>query len=352
MMHKNHFHLLLSALLFFTALPLFAQDQADKSLPRASLAERFPSQAADAFLDSFQSKNMDLHSVMILKDGKVTYERWFGEHSPTKLHEMFSVSKTWTCMAAGFAIQENLFSLDDKIISFFPNDLPETVSENLAEMRIRDILTMSTGHDFNQTWTWIEAGNIPTDPWERYFFAQPVVHKPGTTWLYNSLATHMISALIQKLTGEKLIDYLTPRLFEPLGITGVRWNDTPSGVNIGGWGFFAKTEDNAKLGQLILQKGKWNGEQLLSEAWMEEATSQKILQDPNVQPEQSDSDFHQGYGFQIWRSRHNTFQANGMNCQFIIMMPDKNAVVIITADTGEYQTVLNLVWEHLLPALK
>ena len=191
----------------------FFQDQnpiaqmGDKSLPRASLGERFPSRAAEAFLNAFQSRNWDLHSVMIVKDGKVTYERWFGEHSPTKLHEMYSVSKTWTSMAAGFAIKENLFSLDDKIISFFPDDLPEVVSENLAEMRIRDLLTMSTGHDYNQTWTWIEAEKIPTDPWEKYFFAQPVPHKPGTKWVYNSLATHMISALIQKLTGEKLIDY-------------------------------------------------------------------------------------------------------------------------------------------------
>jgi CubicO group peptidase (beta-lactamase class C family) len=331
----------------FIAAPLMAQDQSDKSLPRALLTKRFPSQAADAFLDAMQSKNMELHSIMILKDGKVVYERWFGEHAPAMPHVMWSVSKTWTSMAVGFAVSEGKLSVEDKVISFFPDDLPETVSENLAELRIKDLLSMSVGHDNDPT----GANRDRQGSWEKYFLGYPIPHKPGTKFVYNSLATYMLSAIVQKVTGEKIIDYLTPRLLEPLGIIGSRWDESPSGVNIGGWGLYVKTEDMAKLGQLLLQRGKWNDQQVLPEAWVEEATTRKILQDPNVKPEESNSDWNQGYCYQIWRCRSNGFRADGKDGQFIVVLPDRNAVVVLTANIGDMQAELNLVWDHILPAL-
>jgi len=353
-MQKTHFlfllTFLLTFLLFFTAATLSAQDQVGKSLPRASLAERFPSQAADAFLDAMQSKNMDLHSVMILKDGKGLYERWFGEHAPTTPHVMWSVSKTWTTMAVGFAVSENRLSVDDKVISLFPDDLPETVSENLAELRVKDLLTMSVGHDNDPT-SLVWQKNDQSERWEKLFLAYPIPHKPGTKFVYNSLATYMLSAIVQKVTGEKIIDYLTPRLLEPLGITGAKWDENPNGVNIGGWGLYLKTEDMAKFGQLLLQKGKWNDVQILPEAWVEEATTRKILQDPNVQPEQSTDDWKQGYCYQIWRCRNNGFRADGKDGQFIVILPEKNAVIVLTANLGNMQAELDFVWEHIFPAL-
>ena len=349
-MQKNHFRLLLAVLLL-TSAPLMAQETSDKSLPRASLAERFPSQAADAFLDAVQSKNMDLHSVMILKDGKVVYERWFGDNAPAAPHVMWSVSKTWTSMAVGFAVAEGKLSVDDKVITFFPDDLPETLAENLAELRVKDLLTMSVGHDNDPTGSLWQPGASSTERWEKRFLAYPIPHKPGTKFVYNSLATYMCSAIVQKVTGEKIVDYLTPRLFEPLGITGAKWDESPSGVNIGGWGLYVKTEDMAKLGQLLLQRGKWNDQQVLPEAWVEEATTRKILQNPNVQPENSDSDWNQGYCYQIWHCRHNGFRADGKDGQFIVVLPEQNAVVILTANLGDMQAELNLVWEHILPAL-
>ncbi len=339
--------LLIAALMFYTATSLMAEDRSDGSLPRAALAERFPSQAADAFLDAMQSKKMDLHSVMILKDGKVVYERWFGKNSPTTPHVMWSVSKTWTSVAVGFAVTENKLSVEDKVISFFPDDLPETVPDNLAELRVKDLLTMSVGHEVE-----------PPDPeekevglWEKRFLAHPIPHKPGTKFVYNSQATYMLSAIVQKVTGEKLVDYLTPRLFEPLGITGARWEDSPSDVNLGGWGLFVKTEDMAKLGQLLLQKGKWGDKQILPESWIEEATTCKILQDPNVKPEETDSDWKQGYCYQMWRCRHGGFRADGMHGQFIVVLPEQNAVVVLTAYIKDMHAELDLVWEHILPAL-
>ena len=292
---------------------------------------------------------MELHSVMVLKNGKVVYEDWFGDNAPGKNHVMWSVSKTWTAMAIGFAVTEGRISVDDKVISFFPEDLPNEISPNLAELRIKDLLTMSVGHVTDPSalvWEKTETKN-----WEKLFFAHPIPHEPGTKFVYNSLASYMLSSIIQKKTGEKVLDYLKPRLLEPLGIEGAVWDDNADGVNIGGWGLHIKTEDMAKLGQLLLQKGNWNGKQLLPEAWIEEATTKKILQNPNVDPEKSDSDWVQGYCYQMWRSRHNVFRADGKDGQFILVMPEKNAVVVLTANTSDMQAELNLVWEHLLPVL-
>ena len=319
-----------------------------KNLPRAALNERFPSVAAESFLHAMQKEQMDLHSVMILKDGKVVYERWFGDNAPGKNHVMWSVSKTWTTMAVGFAIAEGKFTVEDKVISFFPNDLPAEVSENLAALRVKDLLTMSVGHDNDPTGT---IRNAPGS-WEKLFFAHPIPHKPGTKFVYNSLATYMLASIVRKTTGENLIDYLQPRLFKPLGIEGAKWESNPEGVSIGGWGLYVKTEDMAKLGQLLLQKGEWDEKQILPEAWIEEATTRKILQDPNVDLTTSTSDWNQGYCYQIWRSRHNSFRADGRDGQFIIVLPEQNAVVVLTANIGNMQAELNLVWEHLLPALK
>jgi CubicO group peptidase (beta-lactamase class C family) len=325
------------------SLPLSAQ-----SLPRAALEERFPSAPTEAFLNAVQEKKMDLHSMMILKNGKVVCERWFGNDAPSKNHVMWSVSKTWTSMAVGFAVAEGRFSVEDKVISFFPDDLPADVSENLAALRIKDLLTMSVGHDNDPT------GSIRNveGSWEKAFFAHPIPHKPGTKFVYNSLATYMLSSIIRKATGENLIDYLQPRLFEPLGIEGAKWDSNPAGTNVGGWGLYVKTEDMAKFGQLLLQKGKWGDKQILPEAWIEEATTSKIMQKPEVDPAKSSSDWEQGYCYQIWRCRSNAFRADGRAGQFIVIMPEQNAVVVLTANIGDMQAELNLVWEHLLPALK
>jgi len=333
----------------FLSVSLHAQTGADsKSLPRAALEGRFPAAAAESFLDAMQEKKFDLHSVMILKEGKVVYERWFGDNAPGGNHVMWSVSKTWTTMAVGFAIAEGQFTVEDKVISFFPDDLPGDVSENLAALRVKDLLTMSVGHDNDPTSTIRNAQGS----WEQLFFAHPIPHKPGTKFVYNSLATYMLASIVRKTTGENLIDYLQPRLFEPLGIEGARWESNLGGTNLGGWGLYVKTEDMAKLGQFLLQKGEWNGKQLLPAAWVEEATTSQILQDPNVDLATSTSDWNQGYGYQIWRCRHNGFRADGKDGQFIVVLPEQQAVVVLTANIGDMQAELNLVWEHLLPGLR
>jgi CubicO group peptidase (beta-lactamase class C family) len=168
----------------------------------------------------------------------------------------------------------------------------------------------------------------------------------------------MLSAIVQKVTGRKVIDYLTPRLFTPLGIAGATWDESPQGINSGGWGLSLKTEDLAKMGLFILQKGKWEGKQLLPTAWFDEATTSHIASMPSgrrpeqLTPETKEKDWLQGYGYQMWRSRHNSFRADGANGQYILILPEKDAVIVVTANVRDMQDELNFIWQYLLPALK
>jgi hypothetical protein len=163
----------------------------------------------------------------------------------------------------------------------------------------------------------------------------------------------MLSAIVQKVTGEKIIDYLTPRLFTPLGIEGMDWEQDLRGINTGGWGLRLRTEDMAKFGQLFLQKGMWNGKQLLPAEWITEASTAKIDQAPDMpQSKKDSSDWTQGYCYQMWRCRHNAFRADGAFGQFIIIMPDQDAVIAINAEVPSMQDEINLVWNYLLPAMQ
>ncbi|WP_080902989.1 ChbG/HpnK family deacetylase [Parabacteroides sp. Marseille-P3160] len=333
---------------------LVSYNELTKALPRsAPEAEKVSEQKIRDYLADVKKSGQDLHSLMILRHGKVIYEKWLGEHSAKEPHIMNSVSKTFTATAIGFAVQEGLLKVNDKVVSFFPNDLPAEVSPYLAELEIEDLLTMSVGHDADPTGE-IRTSTEP-DSWEKRFLATPIVHQPGTRFVYNSLATYMLASILQKVTGEKLTDYLYPRLFRPLGITGVKWDASPSGVNTGGWGLYIKTEDMAKMGQFLLQKGKWNDKQLLTEAWFDEATRAHIQQAPSwvgKEIKEKNSDWMQGYGYQLWRCRHNAYRADGANGQFIIVLPEKDAVIVTTAHINDMQAEIDLIWKHLLKALK
>ena len=248
-------------------------------------------------------------------------------------------------MAVGFAVAEGRLTVDDQVISFFPDDLPSEISENLAEMRVKHLLSFTVGHEKEPTGLNRQA----TERWEKIFLAHPVPYEPGTRFAYNSQASYILSSIVQKTTGERMIDYLKPRLLDPLGIEGVTWEDNHYGVNIGGIGLFAKTEDMAKLGLLLLQKGKWNDKQIIPEAWVEEATTRKI---PMNEPPPTSRNLGQGYCYQIWRHQHNGYLAFGIHGQFIIVLPEQNAVIALTGNVNNIQTELDLVWEYLLPALK
>ncbi|MGD0342319.1 MAG: serine hydrolase [Bacteroidales bacterium] len=321
--------------------------QISKSLPRSvPEAEGVSSRAIITFLDSAATSKHEFHSFMFLRHGKVIAEGWWNPYRPDLKHTLYSASKSFTCTAIGLAVKEKKLSIDDKIISFFPKSLPDTVSPFLAELKIRDLLSMSSGQR--------SESSLTTTGWVKAFLDTPVVNEPGTKYRYSSMASFMLSAIVQKVTGEKVIDYLTPRLFNPLGIEGADWETNPEGINTGGWGLRLKTEDLAKFGQLYLQKGKWNGKQILPKKWVEEATSLKIYQNPDLSQSKRDSsnDSMQGYCYQFWRARHNSYMANGAFGQFILIMPDKDAIVIFTAESMDMWGELNMAWKFLYPGIR
>lgn len=333
----------LLALQIVVYVPLQAQ-HLPHSLPEA---EGVDSKVILDFVNAARGSKTEFHSFMLLRHGKVVAEAWWNPYKPELRHTLYSCSKSFTATAVGFAVSEKKLRLDDKVISFFPDQLPAKVSDNLAVLTVKDALMMADGQDPEP----IRVG-LDTD-WVKGFLAAPIVHKPGSVFLYNSLGTYMLSAIVQKVTGQAVLQYLKPRLFEPLGITGIDWETDLKGINTGGWGLRVKTEDMAKFAQLFLQKGKWNGKQVLPTGWVEEASTAKIIQHPDMpQAKRDSSDWEQGYCYQMWRCRHNAYRGDGAFGQYMIVMPDQDAVLAVTAETSNMQEEINLVWQYLLPAMK
>lgn len=285
-----------------------------------------------------------LHSFMVVRHGHVIAEGWWKPEAADKPHVLNSVTKSFNATAVGMAIAEGKLNLDDHVLKFFPDDAPAEISDNLKAMTVRDLLTMSCGHDS-------EPRAVGGAPSVKQFLAVPVVHKPGTHFQYNSMGSYTLAAIVTKVTGQSSLDYLRPRLFEPLGIENPEWASSPEGFSMAGGGLKVRTEDIAKLGQLYLQKGKWNGKQLIPEKWVEQATSKQV---PNDQESHSKIgiDWQQGYGFQFWRWTHNAFRGDGAGGQLCLVIPDKDAVIAITAETGNFQGEMNAVWDHLYPAFQ
>jgi CubicO group peptidase (beta-lactamase class C family) len=320
------------------------------TLPRSTPeAEGVSSNDIIRFLDATAKSKTEFHSFILLRHGKVIAEGWWNPYRADLKHTLYSCSKSFTATAIGFTVQEKKLSLDDKVVSFFPNDLPDTVSTWLSKLTVKDVLMMSDGQEPDPTFV---VASKDTN-WIKGFLATPIIHEPGTQFLYNSLGTYMLSAIVQKVTGQKTVDYLKPRLFDPLGIEGMDWETDMHDINTGGWGLRLKTEDMAKFAELFLQKGNWNGKQILPASWVEEASAKKIMQDPNApQSKKDSSDWLQGYCYQMWRCRHNAFRGDGAYGQFMIVMPEQDAALAITAETPDMQEEINLVWEYLLPAFK
>lgn len=327
-----------------TEPPLSQAQAAENALPRsAPEAQGIPSAAVLALVDDAERKDLGLHSLMLVRRGHVVAEGWWDPYEASHPHMLFSLSKSFASTAAGLAVAEGRLSLDDTVLSFFPDEAPADPAPNLAAMCLRHLLSMSTGHDADTTGRLRDGEG---GDWVRAFLAQPVTHAPGTHFVYNSGATYMVSAIVQKVTGQTVLDYLGPRLFGPLGIKNPTWESSPQGVSVGGWGLSITTEDIARFGQLYLQKGVWHGNRLLPDTWVAEATSAQVSNgdDPN-------SDWAQGYGFQFWRCRHNAYRGDGAFGQFCVVLPEQEMVVAMTAGSSDMGGMLNLVWEHLLPAL-
>ncbi|HTI71197.1 MAG TPA: serine hydrolase [Candidatus Limnocylindria bacterium] len=281
-----------------------------------------------------------MNSFMLVRHGKVVAEGWWSPYGPENRHELYSLSKSFTSTAVGMAIAEGKVSVDDEVLKFFPEDAPASPSANLKAMRIRDLLSMSTGHQD-------EPSSASTNVCPKTFYAQPVPHKPGTHFKYNTAATFMLSAIVQKQTGQTVLDYLQPRLFHPLGIDHPTWDTNFQGVSLGGYGLKVRTEDIAKFGQLYLQQGKWEERQLVPASWVASATSKQTSNGSSPT-----SDWDQGYGYQFWRCRHGAYRGDGAFGQYCLVLPEQDAVIAITSGVKDMQAVLNIIWDKLLPAFQ
>jgi CubicO group peptidase (beta-lactamase class C family) len=308
-------------------------------LPRSNPeAEGVSSAAVLSFIEA--ADNLDtMNSFMLVRHGRVVAEGWWSPCRAGARHSLYSLSKSFTSTAVGLAIAEGKLSVDDEVLKFFPDDAPAEPSSNLKAMRVSDLLRMSTGQ---QT----EPPRTANEPWVKTFLAHSVPFKPGTHFLYNTSATYMQSAIVQKATGQTVLDYLRPRLFEPLGIEGPTWETSPQGISTGGYGLSIRTEDIAKFGQLYLQKGKWHDKQLVPAAWIEAATARQTSNGSNP-----DSDWDQGYGYQFWRCRHGAYRGDGAFGQYCIVLPEQDTVIAITSGVKDMQATMNLIWQKLLPAL-
>ena len=335
---------------FVPACKTASQAGGSSKLPRSRPeAEGVSSAGLLAFLDAIQSSKHEMHSFMLVRHGRVVAEGWWSPYGPQSNHTLYSLSKSFTSTAVGFAVAEGKLRVNDRVVSFFPKDLPENVNEHLAALRVKDLLTMTVGNAKEPTRSMVDQDN-----WVKTFLAWSIENPPGTQFLYNSAATYMLSAIVQQVTGQKILDYLGPRLFQPLGIQGATWETCPRGINAGGWGLSIQTEGLAKFGQLYLQKGAWHDRQILPAQWVKEATTFKIQQPAPPKPNRPNdqNDWLRGYCYQFWRCRHNAFRGDGAFGQLMIVMPGQDAVLAITAETSDMQGELDLVWEHLLPAMK
>lgn len=336
----------------WSSLPhqLYAEPVTPFHLPRSSPElQGASSTGLQAFLEAIEKSKIEFHSIMVLRHGHVIAEGWWKPYAPVLKHTLYSLSKSFTSSAVGMAIAEKHFTLESPVISFFPNDLPEEISDNLKAMKIKHLLSMSTGHA-KDTIPKMRADLVIN--WVKEFLSLPVEFEPGTHFVYNTGATYMLSAIVQKKTGKPLLQYLKPRLFDPLGITDPDWEIDPRGINTGGYGLRVKAEDIAKFGQLYLQKGLWKGKQILPAAWIADATISHIDSSPPVvKRPNEENDWAQGYGYQFWRCRYGAYRGDGAFGQFCIVLPEQDAIVAITGESFDLQASINLVWSHVLPAM-
>lgn len=289
--------------------------------------------AIQAFLDDAARLGVELNSFMVWAGGDVIAEGWWRPYRADRRHMLHSATKSFVSAGIGLAVGEGLFALDDRVVDFFPDKLPAEVGENLAAMTVEDLLTQTSGHAqgaSGSVWRGIRTS------WITEFFKIPVVYRPGTHFRYTSATSFMLSAILSRTTGQSAHDYLQPRLFEPLGITDLTWDMGPEGINPGGNGISARTSDLLKLAVLHLRGGVWNGARLLSEDWVRRATS---AQRGNA------------YGYHWWAGPGGAFYAYGIFGQFAVVLPEHDAVLVLTGavPNGE-ETLRSLVWRHF-PAM-
>ncbi|MCU1410577.1 MAG: beta-lactamase [Rhodoglobus sp.] len=313
-------------------------------LPRARPEDHGVDPAAiAAFIDAL-GQTGGVHGAVVVRDGAVIAEGWWEPYGPELRHSMYSVSKSFTSVAIGLAVAEGRLSIDDRVIDLLPEDAPAEASGRLASLRVRHLLTMTTGHAVDT----VDSLHLAADGgWARAILATELPHEPGKVFVYNSGATYLLSAIITRLTGAGLLEYLGPRLLVPLGIEGATWQQSPEGIATGGWGLSITTEQLAVFAEFCRLEGLWAGARLVPVEWMRAATAFQVPTDDPDRDEKA-PDWREGYGYQFWRSRHG-YRADGAFGQFAVVLPEQGMVVALTSGLPDGAPLLDLIWEHLLP---
>ncbi|MGW2613655.1 serine hydrolase domain-containing protein [Streptomyces sp. NPDC001500] len=300
-----------------------------------------------AFLDAVESAEaVEPHSLMILRHGRLVASGWWEPYSRDRLHLLYSLSKSFTSTAAGFAVAEGLIGLDDPVVSYFPEFEAEITDPRSRAMLVRHVASMASGHEEE---TYDRARALDRDDLVRGFLLLPPEREPGSVFAYNQPATYVLAAIVQRVTGQSLTAYLRTRLLDPMGFGELAWITDRSGRELGFSGLHGTTDAIARLGQLYLDRGTWQGERLLSPEWIAEATRAHVPTAPGIPAGADRLDWERGYGFQFWRSRHG-YRGDGAYGQFCLILPEYDAVIATTAATGDMQALLTLVWDHLVPA--
>ena len=331
---KKQISLWLLAASLSVGMPAMAQTN---ELPRSTPEEQgVPSKALTALFDSLHALPLtDMHAVVVMRHGKVIGEMYPQPFAPEYRHTMYSCSKTFVGVAVGLAIADNRLRVEDRVATFFPELLPENVSPELASMTVRHLLMMSSG--VKPDWNMRSRGT----EWIRTFLSKPVV-KPGE-YAYDSMVSYMLAAIVQKVTGKKLTEYLQECVFSHMNVTEWAWEESPEGVNTGGWGVHMQPESLAKFGQLILDEGRWEGKQLVPAEWIREMCKKQQETGREV------------YGYHIWHcgGHDGAVRADGALGQYVISILDKDMVVVMTEATlGNGRDQRRLIWDVLLPHIQ
>ncbi|MFI7401196.1 serine hydrolase domain-containing protein [Streptomyces sp. NPDC049541] len=299
-----------------------------------------------AFLDALEAApDIEPHSLMIMRHGRLVASGWWAPYTCERPHLLYSLSKSFTATAAGIAAGEGLLRFDDPVISYFPEFDADITDPRSRAMLVRHVASMASGHEAETLDRALAADRADL---VRGFLLLPPEREPGTAFAYNQPTTYTLAAIVQRVTGQPLTEYLRPRLLDPLGVGETAWLRDRAGRELGFSGLHATTDAVARLGRLYLQDGVWEGRRLLPEGWVAEATR------PHIGTADGTAagalpDWQQGYGLQFWNSRHG-YRGDGAYGQFCLVLPEHDAVIATTAATEQTQLLLDLVWQHLLPA--
>lgn len=320
---------------------------------------RFPEEAGVSsagilsYIKARKEAGLEHHAIWVLRHGKVAAKLAWAPYDDHMPHMLFSLSKSFCSAAAGFAVQEGLLDWDTKLIDVLPESFPAEPSEWLKAITLHHLLTMGSGLK-------PESDNVDGEDWRRLILACDCDHEPGTHFHYNSHGTYLVSAMVQKVTGMTIRDYLIPRLFEPLGMmnedgSAPKWDSSPDGINVGGWGLWLSAKQIAPFGQCLLQRGLWDGKQILPREWLDRATTYQIDNGNGDHPH--DHDWNMGYGYQFWmcKTDHEAgqkprFRGDGMLSQFCIVDEKRDMVIACVSGVPDIGKALDLIYTHLLAA--